>query len=300
MGNLLLILLRFKDALVYFILSILCLYFAVNFNHIQRVNWMHASNSVGGAVYKGTSNVNSYFLLKDENKRLAQANAQLMADLDRLRYNYNLVGDSLYGMNARLKADSSYWKDSTRFKNPRLFDESVNSSYIPCRVVYNSVVDNTNFITIDKGRLDGIKEGNGIVTGYGILGKVVSTSLHYSLVKSVLHVHNSVSAKIKNSNELGSIKWNGKSSNYVTLTEIPRHLKINKGDTVITTSYNSVYPANHPIGRIEEVSVDENQPFWDIKVRLFENHQKLEHCYAYKNQLFFEKNALIQQKDSLY
>ena len=77
-------------------------------------------------------------------------------------------------------------------------------------------------------------------------------------------------------------------------------LKIKKGDTVVTTAYNSVYPANHPIGRIEEVSVDENQPFWDIKVRLFENHQKLEHCYAYKNQLFFEKAALIQQKDSLY
>ena len=60
----------FFVALVYLLLSILCLYFVVNFNHIQRVNWMHASNSVGGAIYKGTSNVNSYFLLKDENKRL--------------------------------------------------------------------------------------------------------------------------------------------------------------------------------------------------------------------------------------
>jgi rod shape-determining protein MreC len=261
---------------------------------------MHASNGVGGAVYKSTSNINSYFALKDENKRLVQSNAQLMAEIERLRMNYNIIGDSLYFLSADLKSDSSYIKDTNRIKNPKLFDESINALYIPCRVVYNSVIDNENYITIDKGSLDGIKEGNGILTEIGIIGKVVSTSLHYSLVKSVLHVHNSVSARIKNSSELGSIKWDGKNSIHVKLTEIPRHLKINKGDTVLTTSYNSVYPANHPIGKIVKISVDENQPFWDITVQLFEDQNRFEHCFAYRNQLYSEKTALTQQKDSLY
>lgn len=300
MGNLLLIILRFKDTLIYFILAGLSIYLAVNFSHIQRVNWLHASNSVGGAMYSTTSSVNSYFVLKQENGKLVQANGQLMAEMERLKRNYDLLGDSLYRVNATLKDDTTYLKDSTRKINPKLFDQSIYSRYIPCRVVYNSVIDNENYLTIDKGRLDGIKEGYGIITGNGIVGKVMSTSAHYSLVKSVLHVHNSVSAKIKNSSELGSVKWNGKSSRYVTLQEIPRHLKIQKGDTVLTTSFNSIYPPNHPIGKITKVSVDENQPFWDIQVELFENHQKLEYCYAYKNILFEEKKSLLNRKDTLY
>ncbi len=300
MGNLFLIILRFKDTLVYFILSILCFYFAVNFNHLQRVNWLHASNGLGGAVYKSTSNINSYFVLKNENLRLVESNGQLLAEIERLRTNYSLLGDSIYKINANLKGDSLFMKDSAKVGKFKLLDPAINALYIPCRVVYNSVVDDENFITIDKGSLDGIQIGNGIVTASGIIGKVVSTSLKYSLVKSVLHVHNSVSARIKNSNELGSIKWNGSTPNYVNLTEIPRHLKIKKGDTIVTTDYNSIYPKNHPIGKIAEVSVDENQPFWEIKVLLFENHQKLEHCFAYRNQLYIEKSALLLQKDSLF
>jgi rod shape-determining protein MreC len=298
--NLIIILLRFKDFLVYFLLSCVCIWCAVKFDHIQRVNWLHASNSVGGGINKVSSNVNGYFLLKSENNALASSNSILMAEIERLRQNNVLLWDSLYQMKSTLKADSNYWKDSTRKKTAILLDESYNTRYISCRVVYNNVIGSDNFITIDKGLLDGIQVGNGVLTGRGIIGKVVSTARHYSLVKSVLHVRNAVSAKIKNSNELGSCQWDGTSPKYTYLKEIPRHTKVVKGDTVLTTEYNSVYPHGHPIGRIVEVSVDEDQPFWKIKVELFEKMSRLNHCFVYQNYGFEEKNQLTAKKDSIY
>jgi rod shape-determining protein MreC len=301
MRNLFILILRFKEMLIYFLLVGISIWCGVNFNHIQRVNWLHASNSVGGGVHRVTSDVNGYFLLKSQNNALSGSNSVLMAEIERLNQNNLLLSDSIYKLQS-LSHKNQVQRDSTDTLKvtPVNLVQSFNSRFIPCRVVYNSVISSDNFITIDKGYVDGIKEGYGIVTERGILGKVVSTARHHSLVKSILHVRNTVSAQIKNSNELGSLIWDGVNPRYSYLNEIPRHVKVAKGDTVITTSYNSVYPHHHPIGKIVQVSVDEDQPFWKIKIELFERHSRLNHCFVYINNDFEERSALITKKDSIY
>ena len=85
----------------------------------------------------------------------------------------------------------------------------------------------------------------------------------------------------------------------LSLKDIPRHEKITVGDTVITTEYNSVYPQNHPIGIISNIQLDENEPFYQLKVKTFENLGSINKGYVYTQILNIEKKALINQKDTL-
>jgi rod shape-determining protein MreC len=45
---------------------------------------------------------------------------------------------------------------------------------------------------------------------------------------------NQINAKIKKSNHFGSLIWNGKSTGFVQLIDVPRLASVRKGDTIVT------------------------------------------------------------------
>ena len=53
------------------------------------------------------------------------------------------------------------------------------------RIINNSIYKKDNFIVINKGKIDGVKNGMGIITNNGIIGIINSTSDNYS--KSNIH-----------------------------------------------------------------------------------------------------------------
>lgn len=300
MKNLLLLILRFKDAIIFLLLAFFSLYLTVNFNHLNRVNWLHASNVVGGNIQNKTSSIKGYFNLQEKNDSLTLFNAHLMTDLIRLQKEQQKTIDSLFALQSLISKDSTLLNDSSKLVFKHLIaNKDTNALFIPVNIVYNTITSNTNYISIDKGSEDGIKAGSGLVTEKGILGKVISTSNHFSLVKSILHKNNKISAKIKNTNELGSLIWKDKDLNILYLKDIPRHEKIHIGDTIITTEYNSVYPKNHPIGVVSEVTLEENEPFYQLKVKTFEDLGSAYRGYVYTQNLNQEKKSLLIQKDTL-
>ena len=262
MRNLLLLILRFKDNIVFLLLAFFSLYLTVNFNHLNRVNWLHASNAVGGNIQNKTSNVIGYFNLKEKNSVLAESNAKLLSDIIHLKELQRKVQDSLFSLHSLIAKDTSFTIDSNIIFHNIISKIDTTELFIPTDIVYNTTTNNFNYLSIDKGELDGIRLGNGLITERGIIGKVISTSNHFSLVKSILHRNNKISAKIKGSNELGSLIWEHKNINTLSLKDIPRHEKITIGDTVVTTEYNSVYPKNHPIGTIISVNLEKDEPFY--------------------------------------
>lgn len=299
MRNLLLLILKFKDALFFAFLALISLYLTVNFNHLNRVNWLHASNTIGGSIQQKTSNITGYFNLAEENQKLASSNAKMMANLILLNRQNQSIKDSLFALYTKVSKDSTINKDSS-YTYPELISNiDSTASFLPVNIVYNTITNNSNYISINKGKREGIQSGCGLITENGILGKVISTSENFSLVKSILNRNNKISGKLKNSNELGSLLWEDKDLNSLILKDIPRHEKITFGDTVITTEYNSVYPINHPIGVISDIILGQNEPFYKLRVKLFENLGNVSKGYVYIDQKNIEKKALIVQKDTL-
>jgi rod shape-determining protein MreC len=156
-------------------------------------------------------------------------------------------------------------------------------TFIPGKVIKNSIRLVNNHLLLNIGEADGVKPGMGVISSSGVIGQVKATSAHYATVTSVLHSRTSMSAKIKRSNTLGTIKWDGSNYLIANLDFIPRHIKVQKGDTVITSGYNAIFPEGVMIGRIISYAKESDQSFYTIRVRLAPDFANLSYVYVIRN-----------------
>lgn len=269
MQSLILLIKQYRTFLLFFALECLSLWMLVNNNHYQRATFFSSANRYIGTVLSWSEGVKAYFSLRSQNEELTKENAYL---------HYLL----------------SIERQKRKGTQPTAADSSIFRKYdfTTARVVNNSTRGKNNYITIDKGRLDGIEKDMGVISPMGIVGKVSACSDHFSLVISLLHSQMSVSAQIKKNNELGSVQWNGLSPRYAKLREISSHLNVKKGDTVVTSGYNATFPPKVMVGVIDKVKTRSEQTFYDIDLKLSSSFNNLSHVYVIKNLLKIEQDSL--------
>lgn len=273
MQQLLLLLKKYQVFFVFVLLEFFSFWLIINYNKFQNAAFLNTSNAFVGSILSVSSNVSGYFSLKDENQTLAEENALLKQQLAEFKQMSTLSG-STEELAGTIKE----------------FD------FIPTKIVNNSIFNDDNFITINKGKKHGIYSGMGIVTGNGIVGKVTAVSNNYSTVQSFLHSSYQVSAQIKSSKILGAAIWKGEDIETGHLLYVPRHESVAVNDTVVTSGYNAIFPEGIPIGVVESVTIPENESFYDIKMKLLTEFNKLYFVYAVQNNTKAEQDSLSQQK----
>jgi rod shape-determining protein MreC len=113
------------------------------------------------------------------------------------------------------------------------------------------------------------------------------------VVTSILHVDVQVSALLKRTGHFGTIQWDGMNPEFVKLKYIPRHVKPVKGDSVLTSGYNAVFPEGIMVGLIEEVHLTD-ELFFDLTVKLSQDFRKLSYVEVVRNSLKNELDSLTQ------
>ena len=107
---------------------------------------------------------------------------------------------------------------------------------------------------LNKGQDDGVHTEMGVIASGGVVGIVVYAGSHYSMILPTINVKSNISCRIRHSNYFGSLQWDGGSSLYAYLNDVPRYAKIKVGDYVETSGYSTVFPSGIFVGRV--VSVD--------------------------------------------
>ena len=100
---------------------------------------------------------------------------------------------------------------------------------------------------------------------------------------SVLNNRWSISAKIKKNNYFGSLVWQGGDYRTASLREIPIHVNISKGDTVVTSGFSSIFPEGIMIGIIENFSRKEGDNYYTIDLSLAADFKSLAYVEVIKN-----------------
>ena len=180
-------LITFKTLFLFLFLEIVSLLLVVNYNQFQKTVFLNSSNVVVGSIYNISNSIYEYFGLKSVNLKLADENAQLR--------------DKLYMIDNEL----AELKRDTTFKQRNDQSEEKNYSFIPAKVINASVNKYRNFITLNKGALDGVKTEMGVINEDGVIGIVSSTSDHFSVVIPILNPSSRISAKINNKSQTGSL-----------------------------------------------------------------------------------------------
>lgn len=263
--------------LFYVIISCLLLF---QNNPYQQYVYLTSANNVSSSIYKGVSNVTSYFNLQSINNDLQQRNALLEMEVITLKsqiQDYKLL----------LSNDTINLPDSV----------AKSFEYHFAHVINNSVSKPMNYITLDKGRLDGIEPEMGVVDQNGVVGIVSVVSDHAARVISLLNPNIRLSCKVKGSDYFGSLIWDGESPYYATLEEMPRHVQFSKGDTIVTSGYSSVFPEGLIVGTIEGNSKAKDDNFFTLKIKLSTDFTRLSVVRAIKSNIANELKEL-ESKDN--
>ncbi len=269
MRNLFLFLWKYNFFIFFLLLETLCGYIIVQNNNFKRTTFINSANAIAAKTNTVVSAVTDYINLRATNDALSRENASLKT----------LLPDVFY-------IDSALKHISTDTLLKQQF------TFMTAKVINNSTNRRNNYLTLNKGSKQGIKPEMGVICSDGIVGIVKDVSEHYSTVISFLHKDSRFSARIKKSGYLGSMVWDGYDETKGTLNDIAKHVKVIKGDTIITSSFSAIFPEGVLVGTVDEVNASGGNNFQDIKVKLSTPFGKLSYVYVISNLFKDEQKAL--------
>ena len=258
---------------VFIILELASVILIFQNNAYQRAGFLNSSNRVVANILSTSDYISDFFTLKEANIKLADENARLReqlgysqgekeSDISR-RYNGSDVSKTIY-------------------------------TYIEADVVNNSTRFSNNFITINKGSEEGIEAGMSVIGSKGIVGSVKAVSDNFAVIYSVLHSDMMISSMLESTGDICTVKWDGRDPLRASVLYIPRHLNLVKGEKIVTSGFNAVFPPKISIGTIENIALRDDSPFYDVTINLATEFNKLSHVYVIQHRLRQERDSLEQ------
>lgn len=259
MQQIILFLIKNKTGLVFIILMTIALGLTFQAHTYHNSKLVSSANFLTGSVLGTSKNIYQYFDLKTQNEILFEENETLRRQL----LNLTPAGDTL-------KTDLEFITDTLY-------------SIKKAKVVSNYYDKVDNFLLIKGGEKDSIREDLGVISSKGIVGIVQDVSQEFSRVISILNTNTSINAKLKKTYHFGTLTWDGKDPNILSLIDVPRSAPVQKGDTITTGGRSLVFPENVPIGVISDFELNENIGYYSISVKLFNDMTNLKHVYVIEN-----------------
>jgi rod shape-determining protein MreC len=276
MRNIFLFIRRYITFFTFLFFQVVALWFLFNFNRFHRAKFLGVANEMTGRINSQYNKVEDYFTLKEENKRIHRLNDSLLNLLPR---NFALRDSS-----TQMQRDSVAFDTTGNYR--RYFSR-------PATVVYSTVNSQKNYIQLNRGSGQGVKDNMAVIGSDGsAVGVVVSVSPNFSQVMSLLHVQNSVSASLKRSGDFGTAEWDGKDPRFITLKRIPKTVEVKKGDTVLTSTVSFNFPPGYMVGTIAEVKLDNTTGMYLLKVKTAANFYNLQQVHVIENLEFEEQIKL--------
>lgn len=268
---------RTRDFFVFLALFAVSMALVFSSNYYSQSAYINSANVISGNLYAFSNYWSGYFHLRTDNEALTEENKQLRSRLLQLENQLkNLpLADSLSVARA----------DKVKY---RIFKANV---------IKNSYRLHKNYLTIDRGSNDGVKQDMGVLSPRGVVGIVEHTSGNFATVQSVLNNKSALNAMVKRTEHFGSLKWDTKEPNVVQLLEVPNIAPIQMGDTIVTGGMSNIFPKGIPIGKIVHYERSKFDNTYIIDVLLFTDMTNLNYVYIIED---IDKEAIkeLEKQDA--
>ncbi len=258
----------YRAFLTFLSLEFFCAWLWIGNSRYQNTRFFNSANRVVAAILGFSELTREYFGLIEVNRELAEENATLRTLVEQLTLREEGI----------LVAT----------------DTLVRFEFVSARVINNTVSQFKNHLTINRGTDMGLAPGMAVVSGAGAVGKVKSVSEHFAVVTSLLNTDEQVSSVLKRTGNFGTAQWDGVDPRTVNLLYIPRHVQPQRGDSVVTSGYNAVFPEGVLVGLVSEVELKEEAQFYVIRVELAQDFRRLAWVQVIRSQLRPELDSLEQ------
>ena len=274
MNELFRFIIRTSKWFVYVLLAALSCVLLFRSDPYRQYVYLTSAGRTASQVFRASNQLNSYFGLREINDDLNHRNAVLQAEVEQL-------------------------KEQLRQYRERDFTDTlvVDSGIKPFRFMVANVINNSisrpfNYLTIDKGRAEGVEPELGVIDGNGVIGIVSNVGEHSARVISLLNPNFRLSCKLKRTDYFGSLVWDGQLPDEALLEELPRHTVFHTGDTIVTSGYSAVFPAGIPVGVVMDNESDRTQNFFTLRIKLLADFTTLSNVQVVANNRAEELRSL--------
>ena len=235
---------------------------------------MARTTAIGSAISGTINDITNFVSLPDQNSALTKRVAQLEEELERR----DVVIKELMPDDAE-----------------RPFLDSIDTQfcYHPVRVVSMTTNRNRNYIVVDKGTNDGIYENMGVVTpNKEFVGTVVSCTENYAVVMPLLNTLFKIGGRVKDSEYVCSIYWEGVSRYEVTAVELSKYAEPHEGMVINVESERM--PADIIIGEVKNSEINASKTAYTIELTISADMQRLSDLLVVENRDQNELNRLME------
>lgn len=273
MRNLLIFINKYNAFFLFIIFEISSLVIYIKYNSFQKASFINSTNKVTSTLYAQVNNLYSYLSLRETNDSLAKENARLRGQLK-----------------------ASFYIDSVNKKQVKDTIYKQQYTYIEAKVINNSTNRSNNYITINRGSLQGVGKGMGVICSSGIVGKVVFVGPHMSVVQSFLHKDSRFSAMLAKNHEIGYIEWTDDLDPHKGyLKDVSNNAQPRLGEEVVTSEF-SLFPAGIPIGKVSNLHTKNGGFALNMEVKLAVDYGSLQYVDVVINKFAEEQAGLEAQQ----
>jgi rod shape-determining protein MreC len=236
------------------------------------------TTAMGSAVSGTMNDVRNFFALPDQNSALTKRVAQLEAEVERQE---QLIAELM----------------PAEGEMPFVDDIDTKFSYHPANVVSMTTNRNRNYIVVDRGTKDGIRENMGVITpNKELVGTVVSCSESYSVVMPLLNTLFKIGGTLVDNDYVCSIYWEGTSRYKVTGVELSRYAEPKKG--MVINAKSERVPSDVVIGTIESYEMNISKTAYSVDVVIAADMQRLDNLLIVENRDQTELEQLVESVEN--
>jgi rod shape-determining protein MreC len=262
MNELIYLLVRYKNFILFLILQVIFFSIYIQNNHYPNAVFSEKTLAITAAIDQHVLFFEKYLGTPKENQELLEENARLKESL--LYYQKIISQDST--------------KQVTEMKEYQI---------IPARVINRNYLQKVNWVTLNKGIKDGVGVQMGVITDRGIVGVVVAASEHYSLVRTILDNSKypfSPTVYLPDIQTYSTIYWED-TYDYqkIVLKDIPYHLPVELGMKVYSSDESLLFVEQIAIGIVEQIALDPATNRFELQVRLYTDFHNIRNVYVVQN-----------------
>lgn len=248
--------LLFKEYIIFSLLVLISIVLLTQNDNEQVRRIRSLAVGMFGAFQNTISIFPNVFVVQRENQLLRRMNVNLADEVNQLR-------------EARL--------ENMRLRSMIALKESSLTQLVAGKIIAKNLNLLRNTVTLNVGENDGVGVGMPIITGEGLVGRVIAVSGGYSVGQMMLNIDFRASAKVQRSRVDGIIAWDGK---MLLLKNVAKSLDVRPGDAIVTSQYSNAFPPNIKIGVVGTVTEMPGNLFKRVEVIPAVNFIRLEEAFV--------------------
>ncbi len=149
-------------------------------------------------------------------------------------------------------------------------------------------------LVINQGSRSGVQTGMAVVRPEGVVGRILTTSNHFSLVQLILDSNSDIPAIVERTRAEGIVS--GKIPHHCRIKYLNRLADIRVGDRVLSSGLGGVYPKGLIIGAVNSVQKKKYGLFQEVIITPAVDFAKAEEVFVVKNRRLSEYDELMKSR----